>query len=111
MTGYDAFNLVSLCVENGILQEQDGGIFIYRTSGSDPSEFPEGWYLEDKTSVCQELMEDTEGTEFLVKELANKGIKFEEKGAQIIASIDKILDAIDDKIHFEERQQGEYWAV
>lgn len=70
----DALNLLNLCVENEILSEKDGGIFVYRNAGE---KSPEGWYLTDKDLLSKELMTDKEGQKVLIEALNEKGTKFE----------------------------------
>ena len=67
----DALNLIELCVEHEVLAEIDGGIAVYR-NGTETS--PEGWYLERKEDVAQELMHDPEGITLLTAKLEELGV-------------------------------------
>ena len=51
----EAKKLVDLAVQHHVLNTQDGGILIYRYAGSDPEQFPEGWYLEDPEDVYRDI--------------------------------------------------------
>lgn len=72
----DARRLVDLAVEHEILAEKDDCIPIYREAGSDPEEFPEGWYLTPKEEVYHDIMYDETGQTALVNALKERGVEF-----------------------------------
>lgn len=70
----EALNLIDLCLEHGVLSETEGGIPVYR----DRSETsPEGWYLESKPDLAQELMHDEDGIVALSLALQQKQVNVE----------------------------------
>ena len=79
----EAKKLVDLAVQHHVLNTQDGGILIYRYAGSDPEQFPEGWYLEDPEDVYRDIIGDTEGQNALISALKEKGIDFAEEQQKI----------------------------
>ena len=62
----EALNLINLCVKHKVLAEMNGGIAVYR-NGTETS--PEGWYLERKEDLAQELMRDHQGIKILTDKL------------------------------------------
>lgn len=72
----NAKRLADLAVEHKILAEQDGCIAVYREAGADPEEFPEGWYLEDKEEVYQEVMRSEDAQTVLIGALKEHGVEF-----------------------------------
>lgn len=58
----DAWNLITECVNAGILQEMDSHICIVRETG---------WYLEPKDMVAKDLMYDKHGREVLKEALTS----------------------------------------
>lgn len=62
----EALNLINLCVKHKVLAEMNGGIAVYR-NGTETS--PEGWYLERKEDLAQELMHDHQGIKILTDKL------------------------------------------
>lgn len=93
----EAKKLVDLAVQHHVLNTQDGGILIYRYAGSDPEQFPEGWYLEDPEDVYRDIREDTEGQDALIAALKEKGIDFAEEQQKIqrilMGFLDKRIDS------------------
>lgn len=92
----EAKKLVDLAVQHHVLNTQDGGILIYRYAGSDPEQFPEGWYLEDPEDVYRDIIGDTEGQNALIAALKEKGIDFAEeqqKIHQMMGFLDKRIDS------------------
>lgn len=104
----DVLALVDLCCEHNILKQYNGRILVYRSGGADCSE---GWYLETREDICNELMSDEEGITFLRNELAERGIKFEERGHEMLNSIDALIGNFGDTVRFEEVAPNKYWAV
>lgn len=68
----EALNLINLCVKHKVLAEMDGGIAVYR-NGTKTS--PEGWYLERKEDLAQELMHDHQGIEALTTKLQELNVE------------------------------------
>lgn len=90
----EAKKLVDLAVQHHVLNMQDGCIPVYRYAGSDPEQFPEGWYLEEPEDVYRNIMEDTEGQNALIAALKEKGIDFAEEQQQI----HQMMGFLDNKI-------------
>lgn len=90
----EAKKLVDLAVQHHVLHMQDGGIPVYRYAGSDPEQFPEGWYLEDPEEVYHEIMENAEGQNALIAALKEKGIDFAEEQQKI----HQMMGFLDNKI-------------
>ena len=84
----EAKRLVDLAVQYNVLSTQDSGILIYRNAGSDPENYPEGWYLENKEDVYRDVMDDTEGQNALINALKEKGIDFAEEERKIQLMMD-----------------------
>lgn len=76
MTFFDAFNLLMMATNHGIVHREGSMVFVYRQAGSPPEENPEGWYKENITDIAQELMNDEEGQQVLIDALRKKGIEF-----------------------------------
>lgn len=75
-----AKEIVAKCVEAGILQTQDGGIFIYHdTSKVEPEKYPEGWYLDSEEDVVHSLMDDTEAQRLLLAALEKRGVSMKHR--------------------------------
>ena len=75
-----AQEIVAKCVEAGILQTQDGGIFIYHDASKvEPEKYPEGWYLHSEEDVVHSLMNDPEGQEALLTALEERGISMQHR--------------------------------
>lgn len=77
----DVWEFVECCLRNGILKriEMDGEWFIpvYREASPDhPEKYPEGWYLQTKDAIIQELLWDEEGIGILLNALEEKGVQF-----------------------------------
>lgn len=70
----NSLNLINLCVKHNILKEKDGNIFVYRSKTETSKE---GWYLEPKDMLAQELKDDKKGQETLISALKEKNIKFQ----------------------------------
>lgn len=64
--------LLNTAVENNILTEKDGKIFVFRNSDDDGY-----WCLSDKDLIAKELMKDIEGQDIIKRSLEEKGVIFE----------------------------------
>lgn len=83
-----AKEIVAKCIEVGILQAHEGGIFVYHdASQTEPEKYPEGWYLDPEEDVVHSLMADAEGQRILLEALEEKGISMKHR----IKYWDKIL--------------------
>lgn len=69
----NALELINACIENEILVEKDGGVFVYRNASANSKE---GWYLDDKDILAKEIMADTEAQNALISALKEKGVEF-----------------------------------
>lgn len=88
----NAKRLLTMAIEHGVLQTKDTKVLIYRDAGSDPKQYPAGWYAEDIDDVSQELMDDEAGQLALRDALKECGVQFEELKIDInIGNIDKLL--------------------
>lgn len=87
----DARRLIDLCIENGLLRASNGHIETYRAAGSNPKEYPAGWYLSPYEDCIQEIMRNKAGQEALIQALAAREITFTRVGPQMIAGLDGIL--------------------
>lgn len=76
MTFFNAFNLLAMAADHGIIRREANMVFVYRQAGSPPEQYPEGWYEEKITDIAQELMDDEKGQQILVEQLRKKGIEF-----------------------------------
>lgn len=65
--------LLNTAVENNILAEKDGKIFVFRNSDDDDGY----WCLSDKDLIAKELMKDIEGQDIIKRSLEEKGVIFE----------------------------------
>ena len=69
--------LLNTAVENNILAEKDGKIFVFRNSDDDDNDDDDGyWSLSDKDLIAKELMKDIDGQEIIKKALKEKGVEF-----------------------------------
>jgi hypothetical protein len=73
MAYIDALKLINLAIENDLLGEQEGKVFVYRAA---TSRSEEGWYLDDKDIVAKELMNDEKGQKTIIEVLKEKGVSF-----------------------------------
>ena len=83
----DAVKLLEMCIENKILYGENGLVAIYRHSGSNPNEYPEGWYMDRCDDVARELMNDPEGQRTLAAALQSIGVIFQEQGPSMLNRI------------------------
>lgn len=84
----DALNLLEICVENDVLREKEGSIFVYRKEGTLDKE---GWYLIPKDYLAKELKEDTDGQVALVQALEEKDIIFEKKYEKMFEKVNMVF--------------------
>lgn len=69
----NALELINVSVENNILKEKEGKIFVYR-AGTPKSKA--GWYLSEKDFVAKELMNNEKGQRLLISALKEKNVDF-----------------------------------
>lgn len=69
----DALGLINKAIKAELLQEEKGGVLVYRAKSV---QSPEGWYLEEKDTVAKELMKDEAGQKMLMEALKEKGMEF-----------------------------------
>lgn len=66
-----AKEIVAKCIEVGILQAHEGGIFVYHdASQTEPEKYPE-------ENVVHSLMADAEGQRILLEALEEKGVSMQ----------------------------------
>lgn len=68
-----ALELIDLAIKKDLVTVKDNKVAVYRNGAGDREE---GWYLEEKESVAQELMKDEKGQEILFNALKEKGVEF-----------------------------------
>lgn len=76
---YQCLTLLDLCAKHKVIQtdpdpDRKSNLLIYREKGTVE---PEGWYSENIFTVANELLEDREGQQLLIKSLSDKGITFD----------------------------------
>lgn len=98
----EAKRLVDLGVQHHVLNTHDGGILVYRYAGSDPEQFPEGWYLEDPEDIYHDIMDDEEGQSALIDALKEEGVDFAEEQQKIHRMMGCLDRLIDGKDHIKE---------
>lgn len=84
----DALNLINLAIENSILVEKDGGIFVYREKSANNEE---GWYLDDKDIIIREVMQSKEAQDILISTLKEKDVEFVEIDKRLFNKINDIF--------------------
>ena len=98
----EAKRLVDLGVQHHVLNTHDGGILVYRYAGSDPEQFPEGWYLEYPEDIYHDIMDDEEGQSALIDALKEEGVVFAEEQQKIHRMMGCLDRLIDGKDHIKE---------
>ena len=69
--------IIKAAVDNGMIQtvpdgEYAGYLLVYKGTGTDPKQYPEGWYAEPFDDVVDALMHDRAGQRFLKKRLQER---------------------------------------
>lgn len=76
MTYFQCIKLLEACIKNGVLASDPDAanrLLVYRGAGKTA---PEGWYSEPVMMVAQELLDDHDGQQLLLKRLKEEGIEF-----------------------------------
>lgn len=69
----NSLKLINKAIDNGLLEEIDGRVFIFRGETKDSKA---GWWLEDKDTVAKELMRDKKGQDIIISELKKMSVEF-----------------------------------
>jgi len=69
----NALELVNMAIKNDLLKVKEGKVFVYKAK---TTQNKEGWYLEDKNTIAQELMRSESGQSTIIEALKEKGLLF-----------------------------------
>ena len=67
----DNLKLIEVCIKAGMLKTMDGYVLVCRKTQQG-----DAWFKVSKEDLAQELIEDTDGANFLIKELKKRNIEF-----------------------------------